>query len=90
MNLKQEAGTSPDSLVVTGGAKSGCSVPVDITLSLRWLDGPERQTGERAFAVLARVQPGETRPFSEVVSGGRGGTRVVVSGDAAAAPARRR
>jgi hypothetical protein len=54
------------------------------------LDGPDRQDGPRAFATLRRVQPGEVRPFSEVVSGGRGATKPELSASAARAVIGRR
>jgi hypothetical protein len=82
-NVRLERGPSPETHLITGQVKSGCSVAVDLTLGARWLDGADRQDGARAFATLRRLQPGESRPFSEVVSGGRGATRPELSATAA-------
>ena len=88
--LKQDKGPGPDTQVLAGEVKSNCAVAVDVTLYLRWLDGPESQAGPRAFAVLQRVQPGEVRQFSEEVVAARGATRADVSADVQTAAGRRR
>ncbi len=78
----EEKGTSPETHLLVGQVRSNCSVVVDVTLMIQWLDGPERTDGPRAFATLRRVQPGETRPFSELVAGGKGATKAQLTADA--------
>ena len=75
----EEKGPSPDAHVMVGQVKSNCTVEVDVTLAVQWLDGPERTDGPRAFATLRRVQPGETRSFNEVAAGGKGSSRAELS-----------
>jgi hypothetical protein len=90
LSYNLEGSASADSRTIAGQIKTACQAPVDVTVSVRWLDGPDRLEGPRAFAILRRVQPGETRPFREVAPGGRGATRAEVSANVDPTRLRRR
>jgi hypothetical protein len=88
--VTQSKGPSTETHLVSGQLKSNCSVAVDLTLNVQWVDGPDAGEDPRAFATIRRVLPGEVRPFSEVVAGARGATRFVLSAAATNATASRR
>ena len=75
---------------MSGQLKSNCTVAVDVTLFAKWLDGPEAAEDARAFTTVRRVQPGEVRPFSEVVPAQRGASKVDLSADVATSVLARR
>jgi hypothetical protein len=85
-----EGSANADSRTIAGQVKADCYLPVDVTVSVRWLDGADRVSSPRAFAILRRVQPGETRAFREVAPGGRGATRAEVTAGVDASRTRRR
>jgi hypothetical protein len=70
-----EGTANANSRTIVGQIKTGCYLPVDVTVSVKWLDGSDSLAAPRAFAILRRMQPGETRSFREVAPGGRGATR---------------
>jgi hypothetical protein len=85
-----EGTANADARTIAGQIKTGCHLPVDVTLSVRWLDGVDRLDAPRAFAIVRRVQPGETRSFREVAPGGRGATRAELTAGVDVSRTRRR
>lgn len=63
------------SRLISGGVKTSCQTAVDVTVSVRWLDGADRGGEYYAFVTLRRVAPGETRVFKELAPGGTGATQ---------------
>lgn len=77
-------------MTVSGTVQTNCTVAVDVTLSVTWLDGPDVPEGARAFVTVRHVQPGELRQFAEVVPAARGATRLHLSADVASSGLTRR
>jgi hypothetical protein len=76
-----DGATASDIRQISGQIKSSCQEAIDVTLNIRWVDGVESIRQPRAFATIARLQPGEVRQFRETATGGRGATRAELSVD---------
>lgn len=65
--------------IVVGQVRSNCQELIDATILIEWHDGPAAGLGPQAFITVRRVQPGESRPFSETVAAGLGAQRATLS-----------
>jgi hypothetical protein len=89
-SFTRERGGADDVHRIRGAVIANCEETVDVTVSVRWVDGADRGDAWRAFVTLTRVLPREPRDFNEVVVGGRGATRVDLVGSATRAGVMRR